>query len=334
MWNPQSTGSEQGIMTNVAQWIKQKAEELGFSACGIASIDKPLDDECQHLDDWLKKGYHAGMTYMANHREIRRDPKGLVDGARSIISVAINYYPASRRDPALPHIAYYAYGKDYHDVVREKLRQLWTAIQTEAIPLFQLPKAEARVFTDSAPLFERYWAWRCGLGWIGKNSCLILPGKGSFFFLGEIVTTLSIESEDRPMPDRCGTCDRCLRACPTGALEAPRRLNANHCLSYLTIEHKGEIPHQEATLLGNRLYGCDSCQLACPWNRFASPTNIPEFHPSSEFLSLDEETLHHLTLEDYRRIFKGSAIKRAKYEGLIRNFKAMETADKSNIHPD
>lgn len=311
----------------LARWIKQKAEELGFSACGISPIDEPLDNECQYLDDWLARGDQAGMGYMANHLEIRRDPKGLVEDARSVISVALNYYPTVRRDPALPYIAYYAYGQDYHDVVRQKLRQLWEAIRIEATPLFGLPQAEARVFTDSAPLFERYWAWRCGLGWIGKNSCLILPGKGSFFFLGEIVTTLQIESEDQPIANRCGTCDRCLRACPTGALEAPRRLNANHCLSYLTIEHRGDLPEREVALLGNRLYGCDSCQLACPWNRFATPTKVTEFSPTPEFLSLDKQRLSQLTPDDYRHLFKGSAIKRAKYEGLIRNFKAIEAKD-------
>ena len=258
------------------------------------------------------------MAYLANHREIRRDPQGLVEGAKSIISVALNYYPARKRDPEQPHIAYYAYGRDYHEVVKEKLRQLWQYV------VRNLPEGtaeEARVFTDSAPLLERYWAWKAGLGWIGKNTQLILPGKGSYFFLGEIVTTWEADAYDKPVLSRCGTCDRCLRACPTGALEKSHTLNANHCLSYLTIENRGEIPPREARLLGNRLYGCDTCQQVCPWNRFAIPATEPDFQPSEALLQLQKEDLKMFTKDDYNRIFAKSAVKRAKYEGLIRTIK-------------
>ena len=309
-------------MTGLAQWIKRKATELGFSACGIAPVAL-VESESLRLDEWLARGHEAGMRYMANHRSIRRDVNGLVGGARSVISVALNYYPAIRRDPSWPYIAYYAYGKDYHEVMKRMLRQLWHAIEAEALPLFHLPSAEARCFTDSAPVFERYWAWRAGLGWIGKNTCLILPRHGSFFFLGEIITTLPIESDDRPMADRCGTCDRCLRACPTGALSS-HCLNARKCLSYLTIEHREALPPEAVAAMGNRLFGCDTCQLACPWNRFAEATQVADFIPSSEFMRLDWDTMRHLTPEDYRRLFKDSAIKRAKYEGLIRNFLAID----------
>lgn len=297
--------------------IKDEAARLGFSVCGIARVE-PVEAEMRRLDTWLAKGYQAGMAYLANHREIRRDPQGLVEGAKSIISVALNYYPARKRDPEQPHIAYYAYGRDYHEVVKEKLRQLW---QYVARNLPEGTAEEARVFTDSAPLLERYWAWKAGLGWIGKNTQLILPGKGSFFFLGEIVTTWKADTYDKPMPSRCGSCDCCLQACPTQALEKAYTLNANHCLSYLTIENRGEIPPREARLLGNRLYGCDTCQLVCPWNRFATPATEPDFQPSEALLQLQKEDLKMFTKDDYNRIFAKSAVKRAKYEGLIRTIK-------------
>lgn len=294
--------------------IKAKAKEIGFAACGMARALPVDEEEAARFDRWIGAGCHADMQYMANHRAIRLDPDGLVAGARTVISVALNYYPAVRRDPSDPHIAYYAYGKDYHLVVKEKLRALWEACLNE----LPQPAPEARLFTDSAPLLERYWAWKAGLGWVGKNTNLILPGKGSFFFLGEIVTTAEVDRYDTPLPSRCGSCTRCLDACPTGALEAPCRLNAAKCLSYLTIEHRGELPPREAAALGNRLYGCDTCQLACPWNRFAEPTAVAEFHPSPALLSLRKEELERLSREEYNRIFAKSAVKRAKYEGLLR----------------
>lgn len=210
--------------------IKQTALDLGFSACGVAKIE-PAVSEIGYYDQWIAKGYQAGMHYMANHRAIRLHPEELLEGARTIISVALNYYPAQKLPAEAPQIAYYAYGKDYHVVVKERLRQLWKALGEPA---------EMRCFTDSAPLFERYWAWKAGLGWIGKNGNLILPHQGSFFFLGEIVTTEEADHYDQPQRNRCGTCRRCLDACPTGALEDAKRLNANKCLSYLTIEHRGE----------------------------------------------------------------------------------------------
>lgn len=297
-----------------AKKIKEMALEWGFDACGIAPAEA-IPGEAAHLDAWLAKGYEAGMTYMTNHRALRLDPTELVPGARSLIVVALNYFPEQRRDPSLPYIAYYAYGKDYHQVMKRKLRQLWESLGGEA--------DEARLFVDSAPVLERYWAWRAGLGWIGKNNCLILPRRGSFFFLGEIITTQEADAYDEPMPSRCGTCDRCLRACPSGALEAPHLLNANRCFSYLTIEHKGEIPDELAKKLGNRLYGCDTCQAVCPHNRFARPTRVDEFRPTDELLRFSYETLENLTEEDYRRIFQHSAVKRAKYEGLQRTCRAL-----------
>ena len=302
-------------MHSLSILIKNKAKELGFDACGIAEVAS-ADTEVLFFDRWIAEGCHAGMKYMENYRDIRLNPAGLVEGARSVISVALNYYPAQKQSPDSPRISYYAYGKDYHIVVKDKLRQLWEYI-TSLVPVLDSTLPVARFFTDSAPILERYWAWNAGLGWIGKNTNLIIPGKGSFFFLGEIVTTLELDY-DTPQKNRCGTCRRCLDSCPTGALERPGHLNANKCISYLTIEHKGDIPSEQASRLGDRLYGCDTCQEVCPWNRFASPTREVAFSPSPAFLSLKKEDLRCFTRDDYNRIFAGSAVKRAKYEGLIR----------------
>lgn len=302
-------------MHSLSILIKNKAKELGFDACGIAEVAS-ADTEVLFFDRWIAEGCHAGMKYMENYRDIRLNPAGLVEGARSVISVALNYYPAQKQSPDSPRISYYAYGKDYHIVVKDKLRQLWEYI-TSLVPVLDSTLPVARFFTDSAPILERYWAWKAGLGWIGKNTNLIIPGKGSFFFLGEIVTTLELDY-DTPQKNRCGTCHRCLDSCPTGALERPGHLNANKCISYLTIEHKGDIPSEQASRLGDRLYGCDTCQEVCPWNRFASPTREVAFSPSPAFLSLKKEDLRCFTRDDYNRIFAGSAVKRAKYEGLIR----------------
>lgn len=306
---------------NISQSIKHKALALGFDACGIAPVAS-ADTEAAYFDQWIEEGCHAGMKYMENYREIRLNPAGLVEGARSVISVALNYYPQRKQSPDAPRISYYAYGKDYHLVMKDKLRLLWQSITDE------LDGIDARLFTDSAPILERYWAWRAGLGWIGRNTNLIIPGKGSFFFLGEIVTTLEVDEYDIPQKNRCGTCRRCLDACPTGALERPGRLNARKCISYLTIEHKGDIPPRQAALLGNRLYGCDTCQEACPWNRFARPTTEAAFAPSDDFLSLRKDHLKDFSREDYNRIFAGSAVKRAKYEGIRRTID-----NKNNYEP-
>lgn len=331
--------------------IKEEAYRLGFGACGIAPVGA-ADTEVSFFDRWLAAGYQAGMGYMANHRAIRFDPSGLVEGARSVICVALNYYPAQKQAPDALRIAYYAYGRDYHEVVKEKLRALLRFISSEEKDISSkeeeaaVPRGEkktpdrrpsertaspgpagaspvagnpvrARIFTDSAPILERYWAWKAGLGWIGKNTNLILPGKGSYFFLGEIVTDREY-AYDALVENRCGRCTRCLEACPTGALEAPRCLNANKCLSYLTIEHRGPIPPEQAARLGNRLYGCDTCQAVCPWNRFALPTPEPAFRLPEELAALTKEEAAAWTEETYRRIFRHSAVKRAGYEGWRR----------------
>lgn len=308
---------------DLSRLIKEEAFRLGFDACGFAPV-AIADTEAPYLDRWLADGCHAGMQYMENYREIRLNPVGLVEGARTVISVALNYFPAEKQPADAPRVAYYAYGKDYHKVVKKKLQALWQYITGSLLPSSAQSQVTARCFTDSAPVLERYWAWRAGLGWIGKNSCLIIPGKGSYFFLGEIVTTLELEY-DSPQENRCGTCTRCLDACPTGALERPLRLNAAKCLSYLTIEHKGEIPAGQASRLDNRLYGCDTCQEVCPWNRFATPTCVDDFRPTPDFLSLRKEDLKNFSPTDYKRIFAQSAAKRAGYEGFVRTIKSLNS---------
>lgn len=296
--------------------IKREALRLGFSACGIAPA-APVDEEHkQALASWLSAGNHADMGYMENYFEKRCDPRLLVEGARTVVSVALNYYPARRLPESEYQFAWYAYGKDYHEVMREKLTALYEYIRTNLVP-----GLNGRVFCDTAPVLERYWAWRAGLGWIGKNTQLIIPHAGSAFFLGELLLDVEADRYDEPQPRRCGTCTRCLQACPTGALEAPHRLDARRCLSFLTIENKGEIPASMAPEIGNRVYGCDECQKACPWTRFATPCQTPELHPSPAFLAMTKKDWENLTEEQYKTLFKGSAVKRAKYRGLMRNIK-------------
>lgn len=303
-------------MKSFSGQIKEESRRLGFGACGVAQVAS-AGSEAAYFDRWIAGGYHAGMKYMENYRDVRLHPGKLVEGARSVISVALNYYPGEKQPEDAPQVSYYAYGRDYHIVVKEKLRALDSFLSS----LF--PEQQSRIFVDSAPIFERYWAWKAGLGWIGKNGCLIIPFQGSYFFLGEIVTT-AVLPYDTPRKDRCGTCRRCLTACPTGALESPRQLNANKCFSYLTIEHKGEIPGREAARIGSRLFGCDTCQQVCPWNRFAVPTTEKAFLPDKWILALKKEDLEAFSEEDYNRIFARSAVKRAKYEGLLRTMQYLK----------
>lgn len=302
--------------TTITQYIKAEALRLGFDACGIARAGKVDDVSHNALQEWLAQGKQAGMAYMANHTDKRLDARRLMEGAQSMVCVALNYYPPVPLKETQYQFAWYAYGKDYHDVVKEKLQTLLAQIRQ------QVPEVNGRVFCDTAPLLERYWAWKAGLGWIGKNTQLIIPQAGSAFFLGEILLDTEL-CYDTPLPDRCGNCTRCLDACPTHALEAPHHLNANRCLSYLTIEHKGDIPKEVAEKMGNCVYGCDRCQQVCPWNRFALPTREPALQPSDLFLHMAPEDWETLTVEHYRELFKGSAVKRAKYEGLMRNIRAL-----------
>lgn len=295
--------------------IKAEALRLGFSACGLAPAEAVNETTTTAFRQWLTDGCQAEMAYMENYEDKRLDPRLLVEGARTVISVALNYYPATKLPEEEYQIAWYAYGKDYHDVMKAKLNALLTFIQSEF-------PTNGRTFCDTAPILERYWAWRTGIGWIGKNTQLIAPKAGSCFFLGELVVDLATDRYDNPQKNRCGSCTRCLDACPTLALEAPYRLNAERCLSYLTIEHRGALSLEIGLKMGRKIYGCDECQQACPWNRFATPCRTPEFMLSDSLLSMRKEDWHHLNEEQYRMLFKGSAVKRAKYSGLMRNIAA------------
>lgn len=302
----------------ITQFIKREAIQMGFSACGVAKVTTATSEE-PFFNKWLAANHQAGMAYMENNLALRLNPQGLIEGAKTIISVALNYYPPQRQPEGAPRVAYYAYGRDYHKVIKKKLRVLWQRI-CQYCEAEGIETPQAREFTDTAPLLERYWAWQAGLGFIGKNTQLIIPGKGSYFFLGEIVSTLSLVP-DMPLANHCGSCTRCLEACPTQALIAPYELDAKRCLSYLTIEHRGSIPDDLACLMGDRMYGCDTCQLVCPHNRFAQATVEKEFYPSNKLLALDGLQLNDFTLSAYQEVFKQSAAKRAKYEGMVRNAK-------------
>lgn len=309
--------------------IKAEAKRLGFSACGLAPAEAVDENTASAFRKWIAEGHHAEMNYMKNYEEKRLDPRLLVEGARTIISVALNYYPPTKLREDEYQIAWYAYGKDYHDVIKKKLNSLLDFIQRETVDNENHIQAssilvEGRVFCDTAPILERYWAWRCGLGWIGKNTQLIIPHAGSCFFLGEIIINREADQYDSPMQSRCGSCSRCIEACPTSSFEAPFRLNAERCLSYLTIEHHGELNPEIMKKAGNKIYGCDECLKACPWNRFATPTETDEFHLSTAILQMQKRDWQQLTNEQFRDLFKNSAAKRTKYSGLTRNIKAIK----------
>lgn len=308
-------------MNNLSRVIKESAISLGFDACGICRAEMVADKEKEYFNDWLRQSYQAGMDYMSHYQDIRLDPTLLVENAKSVICVALNYYPEKKQPPENPQIAYYAYGKDYHDVMRQKLHQLLNDIKTTD------PTINGRVFCDTAPLLERYWAAKSGIGFIGKNSMLIIPQKGSFFFLGEIIIDKTLEY-DSPIKASCGNCTRCIDTCPTKAIKNPYIIDSNKCISYQTIENRDAIDPQIIPDLNNCVYGCDICQNACPWNKFAIPHQNVGFSPSDDLLNLDYERLNNLTEEEYKRIFKGSAVKRAKYKGLKRNIEAIHLSRK------
>ena len=327
--------------------IKVEAERLGFFACGIARAE-PVDAEtAAAVRGWISKGSQATMDYMANYTEKRLNPCLLVPGTKSIVSLAMNYAPAQTMPETEYQLAAYAYGQDYHDVMTAKLRQLAaliankfegesdsevgendgdnTAITTpKTNETSEEPVGEIRVFVDTAPVLERYWAQRAGLGWIGKNHQLIIPRAGSMFFLGEIFLPYEFDSYDSPMPSRCGNCRRCIEACPTCAITDEWGFDSEKCLSYQLIENRGELSEQAKQSMGTTIYGCDRCQTACPWNKFATPNTTPEFQPKSELLAMTKADWHNLTIDEYRALFKGSAVKRVKFDGLKRNISAKE----------
>lgn len=301
-------------MSAPSNWIVAEAEQLGFDACGIASA-RALDEESALVEQWLDEGREGEMGYLTRNREKRYDPRLLVEGTKSIVTVLYNYFPKQQiGDNGRYKIAKYAYGADYHDVLKRKMRQLLERIET------QTGKLEGtRIFVDSAPVLDRAWAVRCGLGFIGKNTTLIHPKKGSFFFIGHLFLPLELEETGKTMANHCGRCTKCIDACPTGALEAPFQIDARKCISYLTIEYKGSLEGYDPKHFNGWMYGCDTCQDVCPYNRFSLPNTEPEFQPSEQLLAMKEEDWKSLNKEGFEALFKHSAMQRAGYDGLKRN---------------
>jgi len=293
--------------------IKRKAASLGLTACGVAPVHS-LEDERQLIETWIQNGMHGSMGYMTRNLEKRLNPVELVEGARSVISVLLNYFPLQKQaDPEAPIISKYAYGKDYHIVLKDKLNELLRFIDNEITP------CRGRAFVDSAPVLERAWARESGLGWIGKNSMLISPKFGSFVFLGELIVDLELDYGSEIISDHCGTCTRCIDSCPAGAITNPRIIDARKCVSYQTIENKDEIPPDLRSKLKNRIFGCDICQDVCPWNRKIENTGSKEFKPTKEFIEMDNDAWHNLDKATYHRIFRKTAVERAGYKKLIQN---------------
>lgn len=301
--------------------IKNKAVELGFDLCGIAPV-KTLREHGERLNSWLANGMHAGMSYMARNKEKRLDPGLLVKDARSVIVTAINYYQTYNPAKDQPVFARYALGKDYHRVIKNKLYELFGIIKE------MHPGAGGRVFVDTAPVLERAWAVEAGLGWIGRNSMLINKKLGSFTFLGVIIVDLKF-SYDKPFnKDYCGSCRKCIDACPAGAINEDRTIDSNKCISYLTIEHHGELPHDLHRVSDNKVFGCDICQEVCPWNNNVPVTGIKEFQPLPEILKYTVKQWEKISGDDYNRIFENSAVNRADYDGFLRNLSSISLVDK------
>lgn len=301
--------------------IKQKAQELGFMYCGVSKADF-LEEEARNLEAWLNRDYHGKMSYMENHFDKRVDPRLLVDDAKTVVSLLLNYYPEStQEDPTAPKISKYAYGTDYHYIIKDKLKEIMRFIHEE------IGEVSGRVFVDSAPVLDKAWAKRSGLGWVGKNVNLIHPKHGSFFFIAELIIDLELE-EDGPMKDYCGTCTKCIDACPTEAIVEPYVVDGSKCISYLTIELKDAIiPGEFKNSMDNWMFGCDVCQDVCPWNRFSKPHKEPAFSPHESLLKMSKSDWEDLTEEIFRDLFKNSAIKRTKYSGLTRNIKFIGLGD-------
>ena len=306
--------------------IKAEAKRLGFFACGIAKAAPVRDEVANIIRQWIAKGENADMNYMSNYTDKRLDPRLLMPGVKSIVCVALNYTPEQTLPEGEYQFAAYALGQDYHDIVKSKLRQLATSLgfveESAAGDVSQDDdRPHFRAFVDTAPVLERYWAEEAGLGWTGRNHQLIIPHAGSMFFLGELFLNIEL-SYDEPMPNRCGKCHACIDACPTKAIDTTGSFHAAKCLSYQLIENRGDISPEAQNNMGDTIYGCDRCQQACPWNRFAQPNTTPELQPREELLSMTREDWQQLSVEKYQKLFKGSAVKRAKYQGLMRNIEA------------
>lgn len=295
--------------------IKQKAADLGFFYCGISKAEF-LEKEAKRFDDWLKKGYHGKMAYMENHYDKRLDPRILVDNAKSVVSLLLNYYPDEvQSDSDAPRLSKYAYGKDYHFVIKDKLKEFMSFIGDE------IGEVGGRMFVDSAPVMDKAWAERSGLGWMGKNTNLIHPRHGSFFFIAELILDLEL-TPDGPIKDYCGTCTKCIDACPTEAIVEPYVVDGSKCISYLTIELKDALlPDSFKGKMENWMFGCDICQDVCPWNRFSTPHSEGQFSPAENLLRMSKADWEDISEEIFSELFKNSAVERTKFKGLKRNIK-------------
>ena len=299
------------------QFIKQEAKRLGFLDCGIAKAEF-LEKEAPRLENWLQKGFHGEMQYMENHFDKRLDPRLLVDDVKSVISLSYNYFPEKTQNPDSYNISKYAYGEDYHHVIKGKLRELLQSIQNE------IGEVSGRCFVDSAPVLERAWAEKAGLGFNGKHSLLIQKQQGSFFFLAELIIDLELEYDHPTTTNHCGTCTKCIDACPTEAILPNNTVDGSKCISYLTIELKDNIPNQFKDKMDNWMFGCDICQDVCPWNRFSKPHSEPLFHPKKELLEFTKRDWQEITEETFKKVFQKSAVKRTKFAGLQRNIRFLK----------
>lgn len=302
---------------NYSQLIKQKAEKFGFHSCGISKAEF-LEEEAPRLEEWLNKGYHGEMKYMENHFDKRLNPTLLVDGAKSVISLSYNYFPKVKIDEINNFkISKYAYGEDYHEVIKDILKNMVAELQEE------IGEFGFRVFVDSAPVLEKAWARKSGLGWVGKNANLITKKHGSFYFLAEIICDLELDY-DLAVTDHCGSCRACIDACPTQAIVSDRIVDGSKCISYATIELKNEIPDYFNGKMDDWMFGCDVCQDVCPWNRFSAPTLQEKFAPNFQKLNFRKNEWKELTQELFSEIFKKSAVKRTKFSGLMRNINLLK----------
>jgi epoxyqueuosine reductase len=299
-----------------AQLIKTEAKRLGFLSCGFSKAEF-LEEEAPRLEQWLNKNMHGEMQYMENHFDKRLDPRLLVDGAKSVISLLLNYYPHETQSENSYKVSKYAYGQDYHHVIKSKLRQLQEFISEE------IGEVNGRAFVDSAPVLDKAWAAKSGLGWMGKHSNLLTQQIGSFYFIAELIVDLELEY-DSPVTDHCGSCTACIDACPTEAIVEPYVVDGSKCISYFTIELKNEIPTSVKDKFDDWIFGCDVCQDVCPWNRFSKAHREPLFNPHPELLAMTKKDWEEITEDVFKKIFKKSAVKRTKYSGLERNIKFLK----------
>ena len=293
------------------QLIKAEAHRLGFLSCGISKAGF-LEEEAPRLENWLNNQMNGQMSYMENHFDKRLNPTLLVDDAKSVISLLLNYYPSELQNEDSYKISKYAYGQDYHHVIKEKLKELLHFIQTE------IGEVSGRAFVDSAPVLDKAWAAKSGLGWVGKNSNLITQKVGSFYFIAELIIDLELDY-DAPTTDHCGSCTACLDACPTEAIVAPYVVDGSKCISYFTIELKDNLPQEMKGKFDDWMFGCDVCQDVCPWNRFSKPHNEPLFQTNSDILNFSKSDWEDITVDTFQKVFKNSAVKRNKFDGLLRN---------------